>query len=89
MSTQHLITEQERDLINAALQRLKVWATDTAAQCKNGDLSWEGSQTVLVTAIVDGLMAVMPANTDRESFMQLMGKSYDAYHRKRGKESLQ
>jgi hypothetical protein len=33
-------------------------------------------------------MAVVPQAADRESFMQLMGKSFDAYHNK-GKRSLQ
>jgi hypothetical protein len=30
-----------------------------------------------------------PENADRESFLQLMAKTFDAYHRKRDKRSLQ
>jgi hypothetical protein len=43
---------------------------------------------VLLTAIVDALMAIKPQAADREAFMALMGKTFDAYHNK-GKRSLQ
>jgi hypothetical protein len=85
----HLMTAQERDIADAALARLKGWAQDTAAQCKANDLSWESSKTVLMTCVVHALQVINPENCDRESFLELMGKSFDAYHRKRDRRSLQ
>jgi hypothetical protein len=70
------------------LARLKLWAQDTAGKCEAEGVEWESTQVVLMTAIVDALMAIKPQAADREEFMALMGKSFDAYH-KQDKRSLQ
>jgi hypothetical protein len=77
----HQMSDQERDLCNDALQRLKLWAQDTVAKCDADGVEWESTQTVLMSAVIDAMMAIIPSTGDKESFMQLMGKAFDAYHK--------
>jgi hypothetical protein len=72
----HLITAQERDLTDAALQRLKSWAQDTAARCSADGLDWESSQSILMTCVVHALQVFNPVNIRQEKPAMKLRKTY-------------
>jgi hypothetical protein len=72
------LTQLERDLLDNASHRLRLWVKDTLMRCDVVVIDDAKQASIVISALVDILTeAAIKMRMDREEFLYMLGMMYD------------